>query len=123
MVRVVFRKGYLGRILATQTDQPVTSFEYQQVLCDSGQQAANEHHWKMTFIQGDAFDSKAKAVFKPTQHAVALHACGDLHVRLMQYGSEWDCCDDHLTLLLSLDSVGTIPADVETGEGFFSLIV
>ncbi len=51
-------KGYLGRILTTQTDQPVTSFEYQQALCDSGQQAANEHHWKMTFIQGDAFDSK-----------------------------------------------------------------
>ena len=81
-------KGYLGRILTTQTDQPVTSFEYQQALCDSGQQAANEHHWKMTFIQGDAFNSQAKAVFKPTQHAVALHACGDLHVRLMQYGSE-----------------------------------
>ncbi|GMM76106.1 MULTISPECIES: methyltransferase [Vibrio] len=81
-------KGYLGRILTTQTEQPVTSFEYQQALCDSGQQAANEHHWKMRFIQGDAFDSKAKAVFKPTQHAVALHACGDLHVRLMQYGSE-----------------------------------
>ncbi len=81
-------KGYLGRILTTQTDQPVTSFEYQQALCDSGQQAANEHHWKMTFIQGDAFNSQAKAVFKPTQHAVALHACGDLHVLLMQYGSE-----------------------------------
>ncbi|AQM67373.1 hypothetical protein Vca1114GL_00852 [Vibrio campbellii] len=81
-------KGYLGRILTTQTDQPVTSFEYQQALCDSGQQAANEHHWKMTFIQGDAFNSQARAVFKPTQHAVALHACGDLHVRLMQYGSE-----------------------------------
>ncbi|WP_045368481.1 methyltransferase [Vibrio campbellii] len=81
-------KGYLGRILTTQTDKPVTSFEYQQALCDSGQQAANEHHWKMTFIQGDAFNSQAKAVFKPTQHAVALHACGDLHVRLMQYGSE-----------------------------------
>ncbi|MBE3918316.1 methyltransferase [Vibrio parahaemolyticus] len=86
-------KGYLGRILTTQTDQPVTSFEYQQALCDSGQQAANEHHWKMTFIQGDAFDPQTKAVFKPTQHAVALHAvalhaCGDLHVRLMEYGSE-----------------------------------
>ena len=81
-------KGYLGRILTTQTNQPVTSFEFQQALCDSGQQAANEHHWNMTFIQGDAFDSAAKAVFKPTQHAVALHACGDLHVRLMQYGSE-----------------------------------
>ncbi|WP_045404498.1 methyltransferase [Vibrio jasicida] len=81
-------KGYLGRILTTQTNQPVTSFEFQQALCDSGQQAANEHRWNMTFIQGDAFDSAAKVVFKPTQHAVALHACGDLHVRLMQYGSE-----------------------------------
>lgn len=81
-------KGYLGRILTTQTDQPVTSFEYQQSLCDSGQSAANEHQWKMTFIQGDAFDAKAKAVFKPTQHAVALHACGDLHIRLLQYGCE-----------------------------------
>ncbi|AEX21574.1 methyltransferase [Vibrio sp. EJY3] len=81
-------KGYLGRILTTQTDQPVTSFEYQQALCDSGQSAANEHQWKMTFIQGDAFDAKAKAVFKPTQHAVALHACGDLHIRLLQCGCE-----------------------------------
>nr|WP_319536690.1 methyltransferase [uncultured Vibrio sp.] len=81
-------KGYLGRILTTQTNQPVTSFEYQQSLCDSGQLAANEHQWKMTFIQGDAFDAKSKAVFKPTQHAVALHACGDLHVRLLQYGCE-----------------------------------
>ncbi|WP_321283790.1 methyltransferase [uncultured Vibrio sp.] len=81
-------KGYLGRILTTQTDQPVTSFEYQQSLCESGQSVAHEHQWKMTFIQGDAFDAKAKAVFKPTQHAVALHACGDLHVRLLEYGCE-----------------------------------
>ncbi|WP_322802829.1 methyltransferase [Vibrio alfacsensis] len=81
-------KGYLGRILTTQTGEPVTSFEFQQALCESGQQAADEHDWKMTFIQGDAFDLQAKAVFKPNHHAVALHACGDLHVRLMQYGSE-----------------------------------
>lgn len=81
-------KGYFGRVLTTQTNQPVTSFEYQQALCDSGQKSADEHHWKMTFIQGDAFDTKAKAVFKPTQHAVALHACGDLHVRLLQHATE-----------------------------------
>ncbi|MDF2152509.1 methyltransferase [Vibrio sp. CAU 1672] len=81
-------KGYLGRILTSQTSQPVTSFEYQQALCDAGQQAADEQQWKMTFIQGDAFDVQAKAVFKPNQHAVALHACGDLHVRLMEYASE-----------------------------------
>ncbi|PFG55873.1 methyltransferase family protein [Vibrio sp. ES.051] len=81
-------KGYLGRVLTTQTEQAVTSFEYQQALCDSGQQAADDNHWQMTFVQGDAFSSQAKAVFRPNQHAVALHACGDLHVRLMQYGSE-----------------------------------
>ncbi len=81
-------KGYLGRILTTQTNQPVTSFEYQQALCDSGQKAAVDNHWKMTFIQGDAFKANAKAVFKPTQHAVALHACGDLHVRLLQNATE-----------------------------------
>ncbi len=81
-------KGYLGRILTTQTNQPVTSFEYQQALCDSGQKAAVDNHWKMTFIQGDAFKANAKAVFKSTQHAVALHACGDLHVRLLQNATE-----------------------------------
>ncbi|CAM2862957.1 Methyltransferase domain-containing protein [Vibrio mytili] len=81
-------KGYLGRILTTQTHQPVTSFEYQQSLCESGQQAADANQWKMTFVQGDAFAPSAKAIFKPNQHAVALHACGDLHVRLMQYGAE-----------------------------------
>ncbi|AUI86305.1 SAM-dependent methyltransferase [Vibrio azureus] len=81
-------KGYLGRILTTQTEQAVTSFEYQHTLCDAGQSAADAHHWRMHFVQGDAFDSQAQNVFKPNQHAVALHACGDLHVKLLQYGCQ-----------------------------------
>ncbi|PNQ70444.1 methyltransferase [Vibrio sagamiensis] len=81
-------KGYLGRILTTQTGQAVTSFEFQQTLCETGQASADAHNWKMHFIQGDAFDSQVQKIFKSKQHAVALHACGDLHVKLLEYGCE-----------------------------------
>ncbi|MGY3569266.1 methyltransferase [Vibrio paucivorans] len=77
-------KGFLGRILAGQSNQKVTSFEYQQALCDSGQSEANRLELPMEFVQGDAFCSDSAAVFNDKQHAVALHACGDLHVTLLQ---------------------------------------
>lgn len=80
-------KGYLGRILAFNSNQPVVSFEYQQQLCDSGQKDAEHLSLPMTFVQGDAFDLKSAEVFHSEQHAVALHACGDLHVQLMRYAS------------------------------------
>ncbi|MCF8778237.1 SAM-dependent methyltransferase [Vibrio sp. IRLE0018] len=81
-------KGYLGRVLASQTGQRVTSFEFQSSLCESGQSEANALNLPIHFVQGDALQPTAKQYFKAEQHAVALHACGDLHVRLMQYGCE-----------------------------------
>ncbi|MBE4572870.1 SAM-dependent methyltransferase [Vibrio navarrensis] len=80
-------KGYLGRVLAGESQQPVTSFEYQHALCEEGQKAADELNLAMSFVQGDAFDERSKRFFHPNQHAVALHACGDLHVRLIQNGT------------------------------------
>ncbi len=77
-------KGFLGRILSSQTEQKVTSFEYQQALCDAGQHEADRRGLSMQFVQGDAFDESSKQVFNANQHAVALHACGDLHVTLIQ---------------------------------------
>ena len=77
-------KGFLGRILAQQSEQKVTSFEWQRSLCDSGQEIADAQHLNMTFVQGDAFSSSSQRVFNSNQHAVALHACGDLHVKLLQ---------------------------------------
>ena len=79
-------KGFLGRILASKSEQKVTSFEYQQQLCDSGQLEANKQYLPMQFVQGDALDDRCIHVFNPEQHAVALHACGDLHVSLMTKG-------------------------------------
>ncbi|MGF1742096.1 SAM-dependent methyltransferase [Vibrio profundum] len=77
-------KGYLGRFLAGQSGQAVTSFEYQASLCESGQSAANQLGLPMTFVQGDAFAPQAVDSLNTNQHAVALHACGDLHVSLIQ---------------------------------------
>lgn len=76
-------KGYLGRILASHSQQNVTSFEYQAALCLSGQAEADQMGLTMTFVQGDALSNESQSVLKPNQHAVALHACGDLHVSLM----------------------------------------
>ncbi|MFS1894739.1 methyltransferase [Vibrio lentus] len=77
-------KGFLGRILAQQSDQKVTSFEWQQSLCESGQKIADAQHLDMSFVQGDAFSKEADRVFNSNQHAIALHACGDLHVELVK---------------------------------------
>ncbi|CAH0526503.1 methyltransferase [Vibrio hippocampi] len=78
-------KGYLGRLLAANSGQKVTSFEYQQPLCDAGQSEADKLNLPMTFVQGDAFDVDSQQLFDSQQHAVALHACGDLHTTLLRH--------------------------------------
>lgn len=80
-------KGYLGRVLAQNSQQHVTSFEYQSDLCLRGQAEADALTLDMQFVQGDAFDSCSQQLFHSAQHAVALHACGELHVRLLQYAT------------------------------------
>ncbi|CAM2887063.1 SAM-dependent methyltransferase [Vibrio rarus] len=82
-------KGFLGRILADQSQQAVRSFEWQSELCEKGQAEANKQQLPVTFIEGDAFNCDHKAVFNHQQHAVALHACGDLHVALMHHAMNY----------------------------------
>ncbi|MZI92821.1 methyltransferase [Vibrio sp. CAIM 722] len=97
-------KGYLGRFLANQHQGVVTSVELQQALCDDGQDFANQHHLDMTFCQGDALKPEAKRWFTHHQHVVALHACGDLHLRMLEHavvakseGISFSPCCYHLT--------------------------
>ncbi|MFA0173461.1 methyltransferase, partial [Vibrio splendidus] len=45
---------------------------------------ADDQKLEMDFVQGDAFSKDADRVFNSNQHAVALHACGDLHVELVK---------------------------------------
>lgn len=76
-------KGFLGRVLAASHLMPVTSLEWQAGLCEAGQAAAHKLKLPMTFVQGDAFSADSEQYIVPEQHAVALHACGDLHVSLL----------------------------------------
>ncbi|WP_083539452.1 methyltransferase [Enterovibrio coralii] len=78
-------KGYLGRVLAASRQAQVTSLEWQQALCEDGQTYADKHHLSMDFVHGDAFAPESKALLSGCDHAVALHACGDLHVTLLQH--------------------------------------
>ncbi|MGI2038381.1 methyltransferase [Shewanella frigidimarina] len=79
-------KGHLGRLVAKQQKVEVTSIEWQASLCAQGQVFAKQWQLAQTFICADAFApiDSSKPLLLIDQHAIALHACGDLHVRLLK---------------------------------------
>ncbi len=81
-------KGHLGRLLAKQHDCQVTSLEWQASLCQAGQVFADKWHLPQHFVCQDAFDESAAKHVQAKQTAVALHACGDLHVQLLKQASQ-----------------------------------
>lgn len=81
-------KGHLGRLLAAVDQRPVTSLEWQSRLCEEGEELARRLAVPMCFVHCDAFSPDASGWVRPGGHAVALHACGDLHTTLMQHWAE-----------------------------------
>ncbi|TVL18417.1 hypothetical protein AYI92_11560 [Shewanella xiamenensis] len=86
-------KGHLGRLIAKARGVDVLSLEWQAMLCEEGQAFADKWQLSQRFICADAFAIQDNAhentahqtnPFCAQQQAVALHACGDLHVRLLQ---------------------------------------
>jgi hypothetical protein len=77
-------KGHLGRLLAHRWHWPVASLEIDATLCDAGEDLARHAHvdCMQHFIRADALASES-ARHIHGRHAVALHACGDLHTRLI----------------------------------------
>ncbi|MCL1065335.1 SAM-dependent methyltransferase [Shewanella olleyana] len=82
-------KGHLGRYLAKTHDTNVTSLEWQQSLCEQGQDFANRWQLQQQFHCTDVFKLTDNPL-KAKQHAVALHACGDLHVKLIDLATQSD---------------------------------
>lgn len=76
-------KGHLGRLLGMQWQQPVTTLELNETLCDEGARLAARAHVVQRFVQGDALGRDAARLI-PGHHAVALHACGELHRTLLR---------------------------------------
>ncbi|WP_225314308.1 methyltransferase [Marinobacter halotolerans] len=78
-------KGHLARTLLPFSDHPVTGYDWSPALVDDGNRLAQK--------AGDAVrmqcqDVMADDLLLPdNSHGVALHACGDLHRRLLRQGT------------------------------------
>lgn len=81
-------KGHLGRLLAWRFGQPVTSVERDPALCAAGHALAGRGRSPVTFRTADVLTPAAAALVRSAQHAVALHACGELHQRLLRLAAE-----------------------------------
>ena len=76
-------KGHLGRLLAWRQPHPVTSLELDPALVEDGLDLARRSGLAQNFLREDALSPTAAARLAG-HHAVALHACGDLHRALLQ---------------------------------------
>ncbi|TFY84137.1 methyltransferase [Pseudomonas kairouanensis] len=80
-------KGHLGRRLL-QTGQQLTCLEYDPALIATGQALSDHHGLPVTHRLQDVM---ADVSLGPEHTPVALHACGDLHVRLLQLAAAVGC--------------------------------
>lgn len=71
--------------------QQLTCVEYDPLLVASGQALSQRHHLHALHVEQDVLAADAPAVLNAAHTPVALHACGDLHVRLMHLASAAGC--------------------------------
>ncbi|RRJ82291.1 methyltransferase [Aestuariirhabdus litorea] len=80
-------KGHLGRVLHRVHGHPVTSLELQTELCHAGDRLTQRHGSNCRMQACDVLSDEVLQHLQPGQHAVALHACGQLHLQLLQQAS------------------------------------
>ncbi|PKH21644.1 methyltransferase [Pseudomonas fluorescens] len=80
-------KGHLGRRLL-QPGQQLTCLEYDPALIASGKALSDHHGLPVTHRLQDVM---ADVAISSEHTPVALHACGDLHVRMLQVASAAGC--------------------------------
>jgi hypothetical protein len=83
-------KGHLGRWL-TQDDQRLTCLEYDPSLVASGSALSERLRLNAEHLQQDVLADDCSERLQEKHTPVALHACGDLHVRLLQLASRKGC--------------------------------
>ena len=79
-------KSHLGRLLAMHSGRPVTLFERDAALCVQAQALARRERVVLEAVQGDVL--AGHTVLPQRSQVVALHACGDLHLQLIDLVGE-----------------------------------
>ena len=83
-------KGHLGRLLA-QDGQSLCCLEYNAELVEAGQRLSQRHGITAEHRLQDVLCASTANHLQAMHSPVALHACGDLHVRLLQLASHTGC--------------------------------
>ena len=83
-------KGHLGRLLA-HDGGALTCLEHDPELVTSGQRLSQKLGLDAQHLQQDVLAAEAGERLQREHTPVALHACGDLHVRLLQLASRAGC--------------------------------
>jgi len=79
-------KSHLGRLLAMHSGRPVTLYERDAALCAQAEVLARRDRVRLQAVQVDVL---AEGTMLPANsQVVALHACGDLHLQLIDIVGE-----------------------------------
>lgn len=81
-------KGHLARTLSRLQGASVSALEWQPGLCDAGQRLAKRQDVPVRLCPQDVLADEARHWLSPATQVAALHACGDLHVRLLELAAE-----------------------------------
>jgi hypothetical protein len=74
-------KGHLARTLLTVCDHPIIGYEWDPALVEDGNRLVQRYGDPVTLVRQDVMADDLS--LPPGAHGVGLHACGDLHRRLM----------------------------------------
>ena len=77
-------KAHLGRAVCQRFGTPVTALEWNPELCASGNAMSRQLQLDVRLERCDVLSAPATCLAGQARHAVALHACGDLHRRLLE---------------------------------------
>jgi hypothetical protein len=95
-------KGHLSRALAHRGHGPFLCVEHDPAIVLAGTARAVAEHLPIGFAQQDVHEAAIEPVVRHASSAVALHACGDLHRRLLTLATQTQtgtlllapCCHD-----------------------------
>lgn len=81
-------KGHLAKQLHHVTGSDITCLEFNGYLCECGEMEAKKHGFPIHFVEQDVLKPISKKVMDDVKIHTALHACGDLHLSMLDNAVE-----------------------------------